>query len=95
MPANHLFSPKTLFDRRMMLAAAGHAGAALAATLALPAKAAMAAIAPRQRIIIDNDLSGDPDGLFQLAHHLASPSVDVALIVGSHLHDHEPFDPSA
>lgn len=31
--------------------------------------------APRMRVIIDNDFSGDPDGLFQLAHHLLSPSV--------------------
>ncbi|MBC2652936.1 nucleoside hydrolase [Novosphingobium flavum] len=37
------------------------------------------------RVIIDNDFAGDPDGLFQLAHHLLSPSVDVPLIVSSHL----------
>lgn len=29
--------------------------------------------------ISDNDYSGDPDGLFQLAHHLLSPSVDASL----------------
>lgn len=39
----------------------------------------------RFRVIVDNDLSGDPDGLFQLAHQLLSPSVVVPLIVGSHL----------
>lgn len=48
----------------------------------------------RQRIVIDNDFGGDPDGLFALAHHLLSPSVDVALLVGSHLHVDEPFDKS-
>lgn len=42
--------------------------------------------APRMRVIIDNDFSGDPDGLFQLAHHLASPSVKIPLIIGSHIH---------
>ncbi|WP_321436235.1 nucleoside hydrolase [uncultured Bacteroides sp.] len=41
--------------------------------------------APRVRIIIDNDFSGDPDGLFQLAHHLLSPSVEIRAIIGSHL----------
>jgi purine nucleosidase len=40
-------------------------------------------IAPRARLIIDNDFGGDPDGLFQLAHHLLSPSVNVRAIIGS------------
>ena len=44
------------------------------------------AIAKRARVIIDNDFGGDPDGLFQLAHHLLSPSVDVRGIIGSHHH---------
>lgn len=38
----------------------------------------------RARVIIDNDFGGDPDGLFQLAHHLLSPSVEVRGIIGSH-----------
>jgi purine nucleosidase len=42
-------------------------------------------VEPRLRVIIDNDFSSDPDGLFQTAHHLLSPSVDVRGIVGSHL----------
>jgi purine nucleosidase len=41
--------------------------------------------APRIRLILDNDYAGDPDGLFQLAHHLLSPSGDVRLVIGSHL----------
>jgi purine nucleosidase len=45
-----------------------------------------APIAKRARIIIDNDFGGDPDGLFQLAHHLLSPSVEVRAIIGSHHH---------
>jgi inosine-uridine nucleoside N-ribohydrolase len=43
-------------------------------------------IAKRARVIIDNDFGGDPDGLFQLAHHLLSPSVEVRAIIGSHHH---------
>lgn len=37
------------------------------------------------RAILDNDFSGDPDGLFQLAHHVLSSSIDVPLIIGTHL----------
>jgi hypothetical protein len=44
---------------------------------------------PRFRVIVDNDLAGDPDGLFQLAHHLLSPSTSIKLIVASHLHPGE------
>jgi len=32
-------------------------------------------IETRARVIIANDFGGDPDGLFQLAHHLLSPTV--------------------
>ncbi len=38
----------------------------------------------RARVIIDNDFGGDPDGLFQLAHHLLSPSVEIRGVIGSH-----------
>ena len=48
----------------------------------------------RCRVISDNDYAGDPDGLFQLAHLLLSPSVDVRLVIGSHLAAGDPFDPS-
>lgn len=47
------------------------------------------------RVIVDNDFSGDPDGLFQLAHLLMSPSVDVRAIVGSHLRVGDGFDNSS
>ncbi|HUD93410.1 nucleoside hydrolase [Sphingobium sp.] len=60
----------------------------------LPAAAQALSVSPRCRVIIDNDFSGDPDGLFQLAHHLLSPSVEVAFIIGSHIHDPELFDRS-
>jgi inosine-uridine nucleoside N-ribohydrolase len=44
--------------------------------------------------LIDNDFSGDPDDLFQLAHHLLSPSVDVCGVIGSHLAPGDFLDPS-
>jgi purine nucleosidase len=37
----------------------------------------------RIRLMIDNDFGGDPDGLFQLAHHILSPSVEIKGIIGS------------
>lgn len=40
-------------------------------------------IKPRARLIIDNDFGGDPDGLFQLAHHLLSPTMDVRGVIAS------------
>lgn len=51
-------------------------------------------VTPRARVIIDNDFSGDPDDLFQTAHHLLCPSVEIPLIVASHLSVGDPWDPS-
>jgi len=51
-------------------------------------------IKPRMRVIIDNDFGGDPDGLFELVHHLLSPSVEIRAIIGSHLRAGDGFDPS-
>lgn len=51
-------------------------------------------MSPRIRVVSDNDYSGDPDGLVQLAHLLLSPSVDVRAVIGSHLRAGDPFDPS-
>ncbi|UYY78738.1 nucleoside hydrolase [Sphingomonas sp. R1] len=65
---------------------------ALAGTALVPV--ARAAQAPRARLILDNDYSGDPDGLFQLAHHLLSPSVTISLILGSHIHPNDFMDRS-
>ena len=45
-----------------------------------------APVKARQRVIIDNDFGGDPDGLFQLAQHLLSPSVEIRGIIGSQQH---------
>ncbi|NML93579.1 nucleoside hydrolase [Novosphingobium olei] len=59
-------------------------GAAVATALAL--RSGANAEAPRlARVILDNDFAGDPDGLFQLAHHLLCKSLRISLIVGSHL----------
>jgi inosine-uridine nucleoside N-ribohydrolase len=49
---------------------------------------------PRYRVISDNDYGGDPDGLFQLAHMLLSPSLDVRAVIGSHLAASDVFDRS-
>ena len=62
------------------------ASALLLALLGAPPVQAEPPIAKRARVIIDNDFGGDPDGLFQLAHHLLSPSVEVRGIIGSHHH---------
>ena len=51
-------------------------------------------VVPRMRVIVDNDFSGDPDGLFQLAHLLLSPSVEIRGIIGSHLKVGDGFDRS-
>ena len=51
-----------------------------------PSQSLESLVTPRMRVIIDNDLGGDPDGLFQLAHHLLSPSVQVEGIIASHLY---------
>jgi inosine-uridine nucleoside N-ribohydrolase len=51
-------------------------------------------VQPRMRVIVDNDFSGDPDGMFQLAHQLLSPSVEVRGIIGSHLKAGDGFDNS-
>jgi inosine-uridine nucleoside N-ribohydrolase len=51
-------------------------------------------ITPRARVIIDNDFSGDPDGLFQLAHLALSPSVEIRGVIGSHLKPNDWFDSS-
>lgn len=39
------------------------------------------------RVISDNDYSGDPDGLLQLAHLYLSDNVDIRGIIGSHLRE--------
>lgn len=51
--------------------------------------------APLARVIIDNDFAGDPDDLFQLAHHLLSPAVEIRGIITSHLRAGDDFAPQA
>ena len=71
-----------------------HATCGAAAAGVLGTARALSA-SPRQRVIVDNDFSGDPDGLFQLAHHLASPSVEMPFVIGSHIHVNDFLDPTA
>jgi len=42
----------------------------------------------RSRILIDNDFSGDPDGLFQLAHHVLCRSVEIMQVISTRVPDH-------
>lgn len=51
-------------------------------------------VMPRMRVVIDNDFSGDPDDLFQTAQHLLSPSVEIPLLIASHLSVGDPWDPT-
>lgn len=39
----------------------------------------------RAKVIVDNDLSGDPDGLFALAQQVLCESVDLRGIIGAHV----------
>lgn len=39
----------------------------------------------RVKVIVDNDLCGDPDGLFALAHQVLCKTVNIRGIVGAHL----------
>jgi inosine-uridine nucleoside N-ribohydrolase len=45
-------------------------------------------VSARIRVVIDNDFAGDPDGLFQLAHQVLSPSAQVTQILAT---PHAPF----
>lgn len=45
-------------------------------------------VLPRVRIISDNDYAGDPDGLFQLAHQVLSPSSILTHVLAT---PHAPF----
>jgi len=80
----------TAASRRAVLAG----GLALTGAAMAPRTAQALTARPRMRVIIDNDFSGDPDGLFQLAHHLASPSVEIPLVIGSHIHVKDFLDKS-
>ncbi|WHO37177.1 nucleoside hydrolase [Sphingobium sp. AP49] len=72
--------PVELCRRHVLMSAA-----ALMSSLAATAPGAVVRRHPLARVIVDNDFAGDPDGLFQLAHHLLCRSVDLPLIVCSHL----------
>lgn len=47
-----------------------------------PAKPAGPSRPPRCRVVVVNDIAGDPDGLFALAHALLSPAAEVRCFVG-------------
>jgi len=81
---------------RLGMGRRGFIASGIASACLLPFAGTLAATQqPRMRVIIDNDFSGDPDGLFQLAHHLLSPSIEIPFIVGSHIHENDFLDTSA
>ncbi|MBM6979177.1 MAG: nucleoside hydrolase [Actinomyces succiniciruminis] len=49
-------------------------------------------VAPRTRVIIDNDFAGDPDDLFALAHHLLVEGTEVRGVVISRLREDDPWN---
>lgn len=53
--------------------------------LAVPANAQFQSRGPRTAVLVDNDLCGDFDGLYHLAHQLLCTSSDVRGIVGANL----------
>ena len=59
------------------------------------AQVAKLAVRARCRVVVDNDWSGDPDGLVALAHHLLSPANHVAAVTSSFLNPRFPTPASA
>lgn len=53
-----------------------------------------AVISRHARVIVDNDFAGDPDDFFQLAHHLLTATIDLRMVVCSHLSADDGFDDS-
>lgn len=47
---------------------------------------------PRTRVIVDNDFAGDPDDLFQLAHHLLVEGTEVRGVVVSRLREDDAWN---
>ena len=64
----------------------GCRGHRLIVTTAMPRPGSLP-VRPTCRVIVDNDWTGDPDGLVGLAHHLLSPSNEVVLVTSSRLAD--------
>jgi len=54
------------------------------------AQIAELAVRARCRVVVDNDWSGDPDGLVALAHHLLSPANRVTAVTSSFLNPRFP-----
>lgn len=50
---------------------------------------------PRVRVLVCNDLCGDADGLFHLAHQLLSTSAEVRGVIGAHVGDQKSWGPSS
>jgi hypothetical protein len=83
---------RTIWSRRRALIGAGVALGAVGLASVAGGQPRWT-VRPRCRVIIDNDFSGDPDGLFQLAHQVLSPGSEIRLVIGSHLSPGRSWDP--
>ncbi len=72
-----------VIGRRALLA--GMVAVSVSPLIGVPAVAA--ANNARMRVIIDNDLGGDPDSLFQLVHFASCRSVAIPMVIGTHYKD--------
>jgi purine nucleosidase len=73
----------TMNRRQVLQGSSLIAASALLPAAMLEAKPIVSALGPRARVMIVNDLAGDPDGLFATVHALLSPSIEVRGIVCS------------
>lgn len=58
----------------------------------LPGASRLDDVRPRTRVIVDNDFAGDPDDLFQLAHHLLVEGTEVRGVVVSRLREDDAWN---
>ena len=58
----------------------------------LPEADRLEGVRPRTRVIVDNDFAGDPDDLFQLAHHLLVEGTEVRGVVVSRLREDDAWN---
>lgn len=74
-----------ILRRRQLLSTLGVGLAALPASRLFAGPFRMVPQRPSARVIVDNDFSGDPDGLVALAHQLLSPKTRIPLVTASAL----------
>jgi purine nucleosidase len=71
------------FNRRQLIQTSSFLAAGALLPTSVDAKSYAPPLGPRARVMLVNDLAGDPDGLFAVVHALLSPSTEVRGIVCS------------